>query len=75
MANFFTSKIYIYIYIYHITVIYKDFRDVTPKLQRIIGFIKKALYNEIIPEFAQVNGISLIKMININLKEAHFVLI
>ena len=39
--------------------IYKDLNNVTSKLHRTagsIGFIKKALYNDITPKFAQVKG-------------------
>ena len=42
-----------------IAVIYKDLRNVLSKLHRSagsIGFIKKALFNEVTPNFAQVRG-------------------
>ena len=55
MANLFTNKKLPK----RIAVIYKDLRNVTSKLHRTagsIGFIKKALYHEIIPKFARVNG-------------------
>ena len=74
MANLFTNKKLPK----RIAVIYKDLRNVTSKLHRTagsIGFIKKALYHDIIPKFARVTAISLIKKVNINLKEAYFVLI
>lgn len=55
MANLFTNKKLPK----RIAVIYKDLRNVTSKLHRTagsIGFIRKALYHEVIPKFARVNG-------------------
>ena len=55
MANLFTNKKLPK----RIAVIYKDLGNVTSKLHRTagsIGFIKKALYHEVIPKFARVNG-------------------
>ena len=48
-----------------VTELYKVFRNVTSKLHRTsesIGFIKKALHNEVTPKFAPVKG----NVININ---------
>ena len=45
--------------------LYKELKNITSKLHRTsgsIGFIKKALYNEVTPKFAQVKG----NFININ---------
>ena len=42
-----------------IAVVYKDLRNVMSKLHRSVGstgFIKKALFNEVTPKFAQVRG-------------------
>ena len=55
MANLFTNKKLPK----RIAVIYKDLRNVTSKLHRTAGsidFIKKALYHDVIPKFARVNG-------------------
>ena len=55
MVNLFTNKKLPK----RIAVIYKDLTNVTSKLHCTvgsIGFIKKALYHEIIPKFALVNG-------------------
>ena len=55
MANLFTNKKLPK----RIAIIYKGLRDVLSKLHCTagsIGFIKKALYHEIIPKFARVNG-------------------
>ena len=39
--------------------LYKELKNITSKLHRTagsIGFIKKALHNEVTPKFAQVKG-------------------
>ena len=45
--------------------LYKELKNITSKLHRTsgsIGFIKKALHNEVTPKFAQVKG----NFINVN---------
>ena len=74
MANLFTNKKLPK----RIAVTYKDLRNVTSKLHRtagIIGFIKKLYTMRQYQNLLELTTISLIKINNINLKEAYFVLI